>query len=151
MKNAEKKLHQGILWYKGNLHRTWTVIKQITNRNKQMKLIHKFIHNDKIIIDGNQIVSLFDDLFTNIGPTLANKSPKSDISPNYYLKNANVSTLYLEPVKKEDLVTILRSLKDSVCGADELSPTIIKMAINFITAHLLPVCNKSLWYGIFLV
>ena len=44
-----------------------------------MKLIHKFTHNNKIIIDGNQIVSLFDDLFINIGPTLANKSTKSDI------------------------------------------------------------------------
>ena len=52
-------------------------------------------------------------------------------------------------MNKEDLVTILRSLKDSACGADELSPKIIKMAINFITDHLLPVCNKSLSYGIF--
>ena len=107
MKNAEKKHYQDIfLKYKGNLRRTWSVIKQVINRNKQMKLNHKFTHNDKIITDGNQIVNLFNDFFINIGPTLANKIPKSDISPNYYLKNANVNTLYLEPVNKEELVTI---------------------------------------------
>ena len=67
-----------------------------------MKLNHKFTHDDKIITDGNQIVNLFNDFFINIGPTLANQIPKSDISPNYYLKNANVNTLYLEPVNKEE-------------------------------------------------
>ena len=150
MKSAEKKHYQDIfLKYKGNLRRTWSVIKQVINRNKQMKLNHKFTHNDKIITDGNHIVNLFNDFFINIGPTLANKIPKSDISPNYYLKNANVNTLYLELVNKEELVTILRSLKDSACGADELSPKIIKMSINLITDPLLHVCNKSLLCGIF--
>ena len=88
MKSAKKKHYQDIfLKYKGNLHRTWSVIKQVINRNKPMKLNHKLTQCDKIITDGNQIVNLFNDFFINIGPALANKIiPKSDVSPNCYLK-----------------------------------------------------------------
>ena len=67
-----------------------------------MKLNHKFAHNDKIITDWKQIVNLFNEFVINVGPTLANKFPKSDISPSHFLKNANVNTLYLEPVDKEE-------------------------------------------------
>ena len=62
------------------------MIKQLINRNKQMKVNNKFIHNGKTITNGNQIVNLFNDFFVNIGPTLANKIPKTDISPGHYLK-----------------------------------------------------------------
>ena len=48
-----------------------------------------------------------------------------------------------------ELVTILKSLKDSACGSDELSPKIIKMSMNVITDPLLHVCNMSLLGGIF--
>ena len=125
------------------------MIKQLINRNKEMKVNNKFIHNGKTITNGNQIVNLFNDFFVNIGPTLANKIPKTDISPGHYLKNACVGTLYLEPVEKRELVTILKSLKDSACGSDELSPKIIKMSMNVITDPLLHVCNMSLLGGIF--
>ena len=43
----------------------------------------------------------------------------------------------------------LKSLKDSACGSDELSPKIIKMSMNVITDPLLHVCNVSLLGGIF--
>ena len=74
LKSAEKKHFQEIfLKYKGNLHRTWSVIKQLINRNKEMKVNNNFFHNGKTITNGNQIVNLFNDFFVNIGPTLANK------------------------------------------------------------------------------
>ena len=114
-----------------------------------MKPNHKYTHNYAIITDGNQIVILFNDFYMNIGPTLANKIPKSDISPNYYSKNASVNAQYNQHANKEELVTILRSLKDATCGADELSLKIIKMSINFITDPLLHVCNTSLSCFIF--
>ena len=86
LKSAEKKHFQEIfLKYKGNLHRTCSVIKQLTNRNKEMKVNNKLIHNGKTITTGNRIGNLFYDLL-NIWPTLANKIPKTDISPGYSWK-----------------------------------------------------------------
>ena len=74
LKSAEKKHFQEIFMkYKGNLHRTWSVIKQLNNRNKEMKVNNKFIHNGKTITNENQIVNLFNDFFVNIGPTLETK------------------------------------------------------------------------------
>ena len=51
-----------------------------------MKVNNIFIHNGKTITNRNQIVNLFNDFFVNIGPTLANKIPKTDISAGHYLK-----------------------------------------------------------------
>ena len=46
LKRAEKKHFQEIfLKYKGNLHRTCSVIKQLITRNKEIKVNNKFIHN----------------------------------------------------------------------------------------------------------
>ena len=83
LKSAENKTLSGnILKYKGNLHRTYSVIKQLINRNKEMKVNNKLIHNGKTITNGNRIGNLFYD-FLNIWPTLANKISKNDISPGY--------------------------------------------------------------------
>ena len=51
-----------------------------------MKVNNKSIHSGKTITNGNQIVKLFNDLFVNTGPILANRIPKTDILPWHYLK-----------------------------------------------------------------
>ena len=77
---------------------------QLTNRNKQMKMNNKFIHNGKTRTNGN--------------------SKDWHFSRKLH-EHACVNTLYLEPVDKGELVRILKSLKDSARGSDELSPKII--------------------------
>ena len=58
-----------------NLTKTWKVIKQILNSKGDPGLPDSFKLGDRVTLDKFTIANAFNDYFTNIGPTLANKIP----------------------------------------------------------------------------
>ena len=78
---------------------TWKILNEITNKRKsRTKFPSSFIYDDKEIKDPVEIANKFCDFFTNIGPNLANKLPKTDVSYQTFLKNRINQSIFLKPV-----------------------------------------------------
>ena len=109
--------------------KTWTLIKQLINKNKKKTLNSKFIHNGKTIMGGTEIVNMFNNFFINIGRNLAKTIPNVSISPTHYLTKPNTNSIYMEPVSVDEILKIVRGLRNSAPGHDELHPSLLKYSI----------------------
>ena len=85
----------------------------------------------------------------NIGPTLARTFEKIKGSPEQYLVDRQLNSLFLKPVTTEEVGKIMASLKDSSPGHDEMKIGPIRSVLNYIEGPLTYVCNLSLNEGIF--
>ena len=80
---------------KSNLKETWKILNEIINKRKtRSKMPSSFVHNDQQIIDPLEIANKFNEYFTNVGPSLAEKLPTSTIPPDFYLKKRMFESIY---------------------------------------------------------
>ena len=66
------------------------------------------------------------------------------------MKEALKETLFLSPVTETEINKIVRALKDSATGHDDISSQFLKLALNSIVDPLTHICNMSLTEGVFL-
>ena len=72
---TEKQYYQEqIIENKNNLRKTWVIIKQVINKNKNSKICDKFTSGKNTITDPKTIANVFNNYFANVGATLASKS-----------------------------------------------------------------------------
>ena len=109
LKYAEKKHYTDLLnSNKDNIKKTWQIMKNIVNRNKTRKVHNKFKMGDGSIISvGTLISNKFNGFFTNIGPNLAKKIPRQDISHLDFLGPALVNSIFLTHVTNAEICEIL--------------------------------------------
>ena len=70
----ESKIEQ----HKNDIKNTWKVLEEILNRNNRRRQLPSVFNHDSIeISDPKEITDQFCEYFTNIGPSLASKIPKS--------------------------------------------------------------------------
>ena len=151
IKTAEKNHYANVIEKsKNNLQKMWSILKSIINRNKKKSIQSKFrLNNGTVITDGLQISEKFNDFFTGIGPSLAKKIPEQTVSPDQYLGDRLLNSIYLSPVTENEIYKIVQSLKNSAPGHDEISPQTLKSSVNYILSPLTHICNLSLQQGIF--
>ena len=95
------------------------------------------------------IVEKFNDYFCSIGPNLSRAVPSCQKSFNDFLKEFNKKCLFLFPVVREELLTIVNSLKARKSpGCDGVNNDIIKQVILGIIQPLIHVFNSSMLNGI---
>ena len=149
---AEKMYYNDILIKnKSNIRKTWLIIKEISNKrtSKEIKQ-NKFIATDGSLIDNQQtIAEKFNEFFVNIGPTLAKKIKKQDISPNSYWKNQMINSIFLNSVTDLEIINILKSCKDSSPGYDDIKVSHLCTVLEYIAQPLSYICNLSLKESIF--
>ena len=87
--------------------------------------------------------------FVNVGSELANRIPSSPISPSRYMKNQIVNSIFLETVSPEELLQVIKCLKHSAVGYDEMDAQHIKSSSSIILQPLLHICNLSFTHGVF--
>ena len=150
MKKAEKD-HVGTMFEqcKGNLSKSWKIIKHLINQNSKTKKVHNFIIKDNLVSDRKVIAKGFNDFFTNIGPNLANKIKPTNIDPISYIPNQNQSSIFLTPVTEQEILNIISEMKNSAAGWDGITAGILKECKLSIAAPLTYICNLSLMQGIF--
>ena len=59
--------------HKGNLKKSWNVLREVINKRKSESSCSRFIINENITTDKVQIANGFNSFFVNVGPSLANK------------------------------------------------------------------------------
>ena len=65
------------------------------------------------------------------------------------MKEALKETLFLSPETETEINKIIRALKDSATGHDDISSQFLKLALNSIVDALTHICNMSLTEGVF--
>ena len=150
LKIAEKEYYQELFEkHKCDLKKSWQLIKRLINKKKSRPIQSLFKHNDKDITDPLEIAEHFNNFFVNIEPFTAAKIPRSLNDPSHYMKGNYIESFYTTPVTQEELDLIIRNLKDSSNGWDELNAQVIKSARFFLIDPLVFICNLSITTGVF--
>ena len=152
LRTAERNHYKELLSkHKSNLRKTWSVIKQVINKNKYRPGCKKFVHNGKIIDDGQVIANKFNDFYVNIGSSLARKIPKTSKCPYDYMTNCNnQSAKFVSTEVNEDhVLKIISDFGDSAAGWDDLKPNVIKHVKLYISKPLAHITNLSFKNSVF--
>jgi len=133
-----------------NIKQTWSLINEVINRNKSNSAgPNKIQIGTKTTENKDEICNEFNDFFINIGPTLESKIPKGTQDPLSYITlqvNSNLSTFV--PPTDAEITDIVKNLKDSAAGHDEISPKVLKLSLPYVIAPLTHILSLSLQNGI---
>ena len=151
LKIAEKYYYRDLIAAnKDNMIKSWSIIKGVIGKYRQSTIQKIFKLTDDTTTDNKKIISdKFNDFFINVGPNLAKAIPTSSKSPLYCMKERVRESIFLEPVTEEELNKLIKNLKDSANGWDDLGSKFIKLSIEFIVTPLSYICNQSLQEGVF--
>ena len=101
-------------------------MKDSINKNKTNKEQSQFkVNAGRITSNKLTISKKSDDFCINIGPTLADKTPKQSKIPESYLGSKIENSVLLAPVTLTEIDDIFKTLKRCVPGYDELITDII--------------------------
>ena len=132
------------------MKRSWGIIKYMINRNQKPHIQNRFKIRDNLrTSDKDVICNRFNNFFVNIGPTLAKSIPKVNESPLSYMGNRLIESIYLEPVTENQINTLIKALKDTATGFDNMNSMSLKISSETLVKPLTHICNFSLTQGIF--
>ena len=100
--------------------------------------------NDHPLIISNR----FHEYFVNVGNNLANKIKMQSNSFERYICGTFQESIFLSPVTKEQITSIISTFGDTASGWDDIAPRSIKFAKEIIQNPLMHICNLSFYKGI---
>ena len=133
---------------KRNPRKTWEML------NGLMGQVSPKTHIENIKIDGNmidskqEIVDKFIDYFVNVGRKLDLSLSQSNSSPYQFVK-PNSKSFYLFPVQVEECTKLIKSLKESKSGIEEIPVKIIKNLATELAEPISKIINLSFSNGTF--
>ena len=135
---------------KSNLRNSWRILKEVINKKKRSTVSSKFIVKNSVITDKKSVTNGFNTFFTNIGPTLANKIPSTNLSATNYIRQGRLKdSIFLNPTSEEEIRNIIKLLKNDSSGWDKISAKIIKISCSALLKPLCHIFNLSLFTGVF--
>lgn len=134
----------------GNIKRTWDTINQLINRSSKCNKINEIINSNNDVVNDEHLPDVFNKHFIDLGQTLSQKIPASNIDPGNYLKVHNSPNFEFKEVSNTEVLKLLLQLSISkATGLDGLSTRIIKIAAPIIVTNLTIIFNQSISTGIF--
>ena len=134
---------------KNNMKKSWSILKEVINKKKSVSSSSRFIINDKVISEKLEISNGFNNFFVNIGPSLASKIPKDNRHPMVFMRNRIVNSFVLDNVFSDEILSIIKNLKEGSSGWDGISPSIVKSTCAAFIEPLTHIFNLSISQGIF--
>ena len=132
-----------------DMRKKWSIIKDIINKKKTNNLTDTILSNGMKIKDKNKIANTFNNYFVNIGTDLAKSISPTATTPSQYLPEPNPNSMYLYPVVDEEVEKIIKELKISSPGWDNISNKVVKVAFKSFITPLTHVLNLSIMNGFF--
>jgi len=148
---AEREYYsQQFLVNSSNLKNSWKIIGKIINKQAHPPVQLTFQTAVGEVVDEQQIFDEFNRYFGNIGITLSNSIAASPTSYTSFLPASPSSSAVFDPTVKIEIKSIIANMNNSLSvGVDEIPPSVIKLAANYITAPLACLINNSLVTGCF--
>jgi hypothetical protein len=101
-----------------------------------------------MVQDPEEIANGFNNYFTNIGPTLASKIPKSKYPYEHFMPNPPMCSFGILPTSEGEVIDVVNLLKASdSTGPDDIKPNIAKLSIAAIATPLTSIINSSFLTG----
>ena len=135
---------------KGNSKKMWNKINDVIGKRKNTKL-PSTMYNGNVKLDTmKKIAEEFNTYFLSIGKNIASKIPNCNRTFDSFLpKDPPQESLFLKPTSVQEIIKYSCSLDPSKsCGADGISPKVIKQCIHSFVEPLCFIFNKSLYTGI---
>ena len=146
----KRQYHDLLSMYSDYMKKSWGVIKSIINKNQKTHIQGRFKIGKNLITSHNELISnKFYDFFINIGPTLAKSIPRINKSSLSYLGNCLTETIYAAPVNEKEIGQLIKSLKDTAAGFDDLNSMCLKVSSQFLVKALTHFCKLSLSRKVF--
>ena len=138
--------------YKNDIKKTWGMIKDILNKNKQKdELPIEFSINGVLESNTVKIADEFNKYFVNIGPSLASKivQPERNTFKDY-LTCPFSEEFQFQLINSNTVRKTINSLKTkSTCGFDRMSNKLLKNLIDELVEPLTLIINQVFMTGIF--
>jgi hypothetical protein len=127
---------------------TWKLINELTRKTSNSK------NNFEAMVNENtsklDIANGFNNFFTKIGPSLANKINPIQGNITEYLNKPNQSSMLMTPILEKELKETINSFQGkSSIDCHGLNMNIIKQTSENIITPLLSICNQSFQQGKF--
>jgi hypothetical protein len=150
IRQTERKHYNDLLSQnKCNLRKSWSVIKDIINKNRDSLNTH-FKVNDEVVTNKKFIADLFNKFFVNIGPNLSKEIPVCNTDPLEFINNTNIGrSIYLRETNNDEVEKIIKEQKSNSAGYDEITAQLLKNTYNLYLTPLVHLVNLSLNQGIF--
>ena len=150
LKNAERLHYQSLLESnKNNMKRSWSILKEVINKKRTSCYPDQFCINNKDVRNKASISDSFNKYFANLGSSLAKDIPNNNIHPLSFMKDRNVHTMFVQPVVEDEIVSIIKNLKNSSAGWDCIRTDLIKSMYSSFLTPLTHVLNLSFVQGVF--
>ena len=147
---TEKQYYQEqIIENKNNLRKTWVIIKQVINKNKNSKICDKFTSGKNTITDPKTIANTFNNYFANVGATLASKIPDQGVDFSVYMPPANECSLFLTPASENEVKRVIANLNDGSPGKDGVTAKTLKTVSDAVATPITHLANLSFTQGLF--
>lgn len=128
----------------------WKTINEVMSRNgKTEHNIQSVTTKSGTYTNPADIAELFNEHFTEIGPSLAAKLPTSSKRFDEYITPTK-STFTLDQISVADVQLLLKNIKtDKATGLDKIPCRLVKEATQVIAVSLCYIFNKSISSGVF--
>ena len=139
----------------GDLKKTWGLINDLRGKFKK-NIKASFVINGQLVEDRRQISNEFNDFFVSVAKKLNVKICSSTLNGNgsrsndnfkAYLSNRVQKSIFLSPTSPSELMEIVQNLEND--KASDISITILKKCMKYISSHLSEFLNKFMETGIF--
>ena len=136
---------------KTDIKKVWQGIKNIVNINKKQDILpSKLKFKNNFYSKDSDIAECFNSFFTNIGNSVEEKIPKTDVSFSTFLKNKPDNSLFLEPVSENEVIDMIKNLNSSKASGPSSIPTnILKIFSDSLAKPLAHIINHSFSEGVF--
>ena len=129
---------------KNDIVKSWKIMRSIIN-NKKKSNRNEIFHIENIdVTDKQTIANKFNVFYVNIGPTLARNILPGKCEPINYIKNGSSNSIFIRPVKENEVVAILKEMKISSLGWDWTSPKRVKQTYRCFLEPFVHITNMVL-------
>jgi hypothetical protein len=151
MRSAERQHFQNLLESnKGNLKKSWDIIKEIINKKQSSVKSCKFVINGENTTNCKDIANAFNHFYTGIGKSLSEKIPSTNTDPITNMASICVqNSLYLTPTDENEVLRIISNIKTTSVGWDDIHSKVVKSSFYSYSKVLVHLINMSLEQGIF--
>ena len=118
-------------------------------KNNTTTVIDKLIVNNKIITNKQEISDQMNKYYCNVGTNISTSIPNNHISYKKYMPTPLSSTIFMEPVTKQEILTIINKLNiNKGPGPDGIHTKLITEVAEEIILPLEHIYNMSILTGV---
>ena len=142
---SAKNLHAN----KRDPRRTWRLINELKSRQSKSTKVSQVKTGNQVFTSPGDIGEAFNNHFTNIGQSLAQEIPSSEIDPLAYVNSVD-GVFSLQRINVQKVIKLLKAIDVSkTTGLDKIPNRLLKIAANVVAPSLTGIFNQSLVTGIF--